>query len=271
MTDPARIGTAVVLGGGSDIAAAVLAEAVPRGLHHALLAARRPGEATARVQRMAPGLRTSAVHWDALDVDGHDALFDRAAAELGAVDLVLCAAGMLGHHAGRSMGPTDVDLMVRTNFAGPAAALAARVRDIHEFLDGLGLVPPHVSVPQRVAYDEPCHLLHAQRLSEPPKRILRAIPGLELVPLRDADRCCGSAGVYNVVHPELASAILDEKIHHIAASGATTVATGNSGCILQIRAGLRRASAVDPRLSGIRVAHPMELLAEGYGIPPGSL
>jgi decaprenylphospho-beta-D-erythro-pentofuranosid-2-ulose 2-reductase len=124
MTDPARIGTAVVLGGGSDIAAAVLAEAVPRGLHHALLAARRPGEATARVQRMAPGLRTSAVHWDALDVDGHDALFDRAAAELGAVDLVLCAAGMLGHHAGRSMGPTDVDLMVRTNFAGPAAALA---------------------------------------------------------------------------------------------------------------------------------------------------
>jgi decaprenylphospho-beta-D-erythro-pentofuranosid-2-ulose 2-reductase len=124
MTDGIRIGTAVVLGGGSDIAAAVLAAAVPRGLHHAVLAARRPDDATARVQQVAPDLRTTAVHWDALDVDGHDALFDRVARELGSIDLVLCAAGMLGHHAGRSMGPADVDLMVRTNFAGPAAALA---------------------------------------------------------------------------------------------------------------------------------------------------
>jgi glycolate oxidase iron-sulfur subunit len=156
-----------------------------------------------------------------------------------------------------------------SELAAPAAALAERVRDIHEFLDGLGLVPPRVEVPQRVAYDEPCHLLHAQRLSEPPKRILRAIPGLELVPLRDADRCCGSAGVYNVVHPELAGAILDDKIHHIASCGATTVATGNSGCILQLRAGLRRAAVADARLGSIRVVHPMELLSAGYGVPPG--
>ncbi len=148
-----------------------------------------------------------------------------------------------------------------------AAALAARVRDIHEFLDALGLEPPGVAVRERVAYDEPCHLLHAQRLSEPPKRILRAIPGLELVALRDADRCCGSAGVYNLAHPDLAGAILDEKIGHIAESGAEVVATGNPGCILQIRAGLRSAARRDARLGRIRVVHPMELLAMSYGEP----
>ena len=124
MTDPAPIRTAVVLGGGSDIAAAILAEARAIGLEHAVLAARRPDEAADHVAAVAPGLRTTAVAWDALDVAAHSPLFDGAATELGAIDLVLCAAGMLGHHAGRSMGPEDVDLMVRTNFAGPAAALA---------------------------------------------------------------------------------------------------------------------------------------------------
>lgn len=124
MATPARLRTAVVLGGGSDIAAAILAEAVPRGLDHALLAARHPDDATAVVARVAPGLRTTAVPWDALDIEGHGPLFDRAATELGPIDLVLCAAGMLGHHAGRSLGPAEVDLMIRTNFAGPAAALS---------------------------------------------------------------------------------------------------------------------------------------------------
>jgi decaprenylphospho-beta-D-erythro-pentofuranosid-2-ulose 2-reductase len=124
VSDPPSIRTAVVLGGGSDIAAAIVARARGVGLDHAVLAARDPDEATARVHHAAPGLRTTAVHWDALDVAGHAPLFDRATTELGPIDLVLCAAGMLGHHAGRSMGPEDVDLMVRTNFAGPAAALA---------------------------------------------------------------------------------------------------------------------------------------------------
>jgi glycolate oxidase iron-sulfur subunit len=148
--------------------------------------------------------------------------------------------------------------------AAGAATFAARVRDISEFLVELGLLPPTHEVAARVAYDEPCHLLHGQRVSEQPKAVLRAIPGLELVPLCDADRCCGSAGVYNVVHPELAGEILDEKVRHIAASGANVVATGNPGCILQIRYGLRRAAKQEPRLGRIRVVHPMELLAEAY-------
>jgi glycolate oxidase iron-sulfur subunit len=108
-------------------------------------------------------------------------------------------------------------------------------------------------------------LLHGQRISSAPRAILAAIPGLDLVPLRDADRCCGSAGIYNLAQPELAGAILAEKVRHIAASGADVVATGNPGCILQIRSGLRQASAAEPRLGAIRVLHPMELLAAGYG------
>ena len=149
--------------------------------------------------------------------------------------------------------------------AAPASALAARVRDISEFLDALGVVAPPLRVPARVAYDEPCHLLHGRGISAAPKRVLAAIPGVELVPLTEADRCCGSAGVYNVLYPDLAGAILEEKIRHVAASGADTVATGNAGCILQIRSGLRRAAGSTPRLAAVRVVHPMQLLAAAYG------
>jgi glycolate oxidase iron-sulfur subunit len=148
--------------------------------------------------------------------------------------------------------------------AAQPARFAAAVRDISEFLDDLGLEPPRRSVRARVAYDEPCHLLHGQRVSAAPKRILSAIPGVTGVPLQHADRCCGSAGIYNVQQPRLAGEILDEKIRCIAESGADTVATGNPGCILQIRTGLRRAAVANPGLAGIRVVHPMQLLAASY-------
>jgi len=155
----------------------------------------------------------------------------------------------------------------RPAVAAAAAALAARVRDISEFLLELGLVPPRHEVRGRAAYDDPCHLLHGQRVAAQPRAVLAAIPGLELVPLGDSDRCCGSAGIYNVVHPELAGEILDEKVRRIAASGADWVATGNPGCILQIRHGLQRAAERDPRLARVGVVHPMELLARAYGEP----
>jgi glycolate oxidase iron-sulfur subunit len=148
--------------------------------------------------------------------------------------------------------------------AASASAFAARVRDLSEFLHDLGLVPPEHPVPLRIAYDEPCHLLHGQRISIAPKAILAAIPGAVLVPLADADRCCGSAGVYNLIQPELATAVLDEKVRAIAASGAQVVATGNPGCILWIRRGLAAAAKAEPRLAGVRVMHPMELLARAY-------
>jgi NAD(P)-dependent dehydrogenase (short-subunit alcohol dehydrogenase family) len=122
-TTPVR--TAVVLGGASDIGRAVLDALVHQGLEHVVLAVRRPEQ----VAPLASGSVTvTTVAWDALDVAAHDDLFDAAAAELGRIDLVVCAVGLLGHHAGVSMGPEQVDEMVRTNFAGPAAALSVAAR-----------------------------------------------------------------------------------------------------------------------------------------------
>ncbi len=138
MTEPAGavsdppIRTALVLGATSDIAIAILTELRATGLRSAVLAARDPEAATAAVTAAAPGLDTVAVAWDALEVEGHRALLERASDHLGGIDVVICAVGMLGHHAGISMGPVDVDHMVRTNFAGPAAALAATAQHLVE-------------------------------------------------------------------------------------------------------------------------------------------
>lgn len=113
--------TALVLGGTSDIARAVLEALAPLGLRRVVLASRTPGDETT----LAGGsVECSWLQWDALDVSAHAALFEQAAEQLGTIDLVICAVGMLGHHAGRSMGPEQVEQMVRTNFAGPAAASA---------------------------------------------------------------------------------------------------------------------------------------------------
>lgn len=137
-----------------------------------------------------------------------------------------------------------------------------KIRDITEFLVEIGWTPPRGALRGKVAYDEPCHLLHAQKLSAPPKAVLRAIPGIEPVPLEDADACCGSAGIYSITEPRLSKEILSRKIEAIRRSGAEVVVTGNPGCILQIRAGVREAGLP------VRVAHPVELLAESYAVTP---
>jgi glycolate oxidase iron-sulfur subunit len=107
-----------------------------------------------------------------------------------------------------------------------------------------------------VAYDAPCHLLHGQRIAVQPIAILGAIEGLTLVPLAGSDQCCGSAGIFNLIEPDVAAAVLAPKIAAIAASGAEIVATGNPGCLMQIGGGLLRAG------SGVRARHPVELLAD---------
>jgi glycolate oxidase iron-sulfur subunit len=135
-----------------------------------------------------------------------------------------------------------------------AAALAVRVRDVTE------LLAEHVPGPRRplglrVTYHEPCHLAHGQRVREAPRALLREIPGLRLVELPESDLCCGSAGVYNLMEPEIAGQLLARKLDRIAATGAEVVATGNPGCLLQLRQGLAE------RGLAIRVHHPVELLA----------
>jgi glycolate oxidase iron-sulfur subunit len=141
-----------------------------------------------------------------------------------------------------------------------AAAFGARVRDVAELLVELGVrPPPPTDAPAtRVAYDEPCHLLHAQKLSDPPKVLLRAAGGLELVPLDEADACCGGAGAYFLQEPELSAKVTARKLDAIRRSGAQIVATGNPGCLMQIGNAARAAGLP------IRVAHPIVLLAEAY-------
>ena len=113
--------TALVLGGTSDIGRAVVEALAAHGLQQVVLAGRRLPEVE---PDLGPGVECTTVQWDALSIGTHAALFDRATELLGRIDLVICAVGLLGHHAGLSMGPEQVDEMVRTNFAGPAAALA---------------------------------------------------------------------------------------------------------------------------------------------------
>lgn len=144
-----------------------------------------------------------------------------------------------------------------------ATAFSRQVRDISEFLGGLDLYPGMGELPVRVAYDDPCHLLHGQGISREPRRLLQQIPGVELVPFSEADWCCGSAGVYNLTQPEMSKRLLDRKMRHIAAVSPDVIATGNPGCILQLRWGVQRA--------GLRteVVHPVELLDRAYLLRAG--
>ena len=138
-----------------------------------------------------------------------------------------------------------------------AARVSSKVRDVSELLAAAG--PRRGgNLPRRVTYDAPCHLLHAQRISIPPLDVLRAVPGLEIVPLVNSDQCCGAAGIYNLIEPETSNAVLSAKITHVTATQADIVATGNPGCLMQIGAGLRRAG------SRTRVAHPVDLLDASY-------
>jgi len=106
-----------------------------------------------------------------------------------------------------------------------------------------------------VAYHDACHLAHGQRLKQEPRQLLRRIPGLRLVELADSDLCCGSAGIYNLLEPELAGDLLERKLARIRETGARVVAAANPGCLLQIARGCRE------RGLDVALVHPVELLA----------
>lgn len=136
-----------------------------------------------------------------------------------------------------------------------AAAFSGLVKDVSEVLCELQPLRPLKPLEKTLCYDEPCHLLHAQRVSAQPKALLQRIPGLKWVALPDADFCCGSAGVYNLVQPEMAAKVLARKIEAIKSTRAEIVATGNPGCLLQIQHGCRQAGLT------CEVLHPLEVLA----------
>jgi len=138
------------------------------------------------------------------------------------------------------------------------AALAARVRDVSEFLMEHGLRAPAGRLDARVCYDDPCHLLHGQGVADAPRRLLESISGVRLVAHDEADACCGAAGIYNLTHREMSEAVLTRKLDALAAADPDVIATGNPGCLMQIARG-----AAERGLRA-RVAHPVELLAEAY-------
>jgi glycolate oxidase iron-sulfur subunit len=144
-------------------------------------------------------------------------------------------------------------------YAKRAELWDAKVKDIHEWLVGIKIRNPKSEIRnQVVTYHESCHLTHGQKVVSQPRELLQAIPGLKLVELPEANWCCGSAGIYNLTQPDMANQLLERKIAHIKSTGATTVATGNPGCLLQLINGATKAGLK------LRVVHPITLLAEAY-------
>ena len=134
----------------------------------------------------------------------------------------------------------------------------SKVKDVSEFLDTLGMVPPTGELRLKATYHDACHLGHAQKIKEAPRRLLSQIPGLELIDLPETELCCGAAGTYNLTEPEMAQRLSDRKLKNILSTGAQVVITGNVGCIMQIA---REARQQRHKLA---VVHPMDLLDLSY-------
>ena len=140
-------------------------------------------------------------------------------------------------------------------WAARARAFSARVRDVSEVLSEIG--EPRAKrhpIEARVVYHDACHLAHAQGIRAQPRALLASIPGIELLSPNEADICCGSAGIYNLVQPEPAMQLGERKARNIAALTPDIIATGNPGCILQIAAAGRRLGY------NWKIVHPIELL-----------
>lgn len=137
-------------------------------------------------------------------------------------------------------------------------AFASKVRDVSEFLDELGFVPPTGEVKLKATYHDACHLAHAQQVRTQPRNLLRQVPGLTLVELPESELCCGAAGTYNLTEVEMAGRLSKRKLNNIRSTGAQVVITGNVGCLMQI--------ACEARMEGeyLPVYHPMQLLDASY-------
>jgi glycolate oxidase iron-sulfur subunit len=140
-----------------------------------------------------------------------------------------------------------------------ARALGGKVVDLMEFLAAQGVEPPARGAGiDRVAYHDACHALRAQHLREQPRSVLRSVPGLEVVELPNGDVCCGAAGLYNVLEPEMSARLRGAKAEAVVEAEAETVACANPGCTMQLAAGLRELG------SRVEVVHPVELLDRAY-------
>jgi glycolate oxidase iron-sulfur subunit len=147
-------------------------------------------------------------------------------------------------------------------YADRARAFATSVKDVSEFLAAIDMVPPTQPVPIQVTYQDACHLVHGQGIRQQPRKLLGMIPGLELIEMKESDVCCGSAGIYNLTHPDISNQVLEQKMDHVVATGAKTVVASNPGCTMQMVYGARRRG-VD-----LQFAHVVDLLDRAYGHSP---
>ena len=138
------------------------------------------------------------------------------------------------------------------------SGFASKVKDVHEFLDELGFIPPKAPLDVKVTYHDACHLAHAQKVRQQPRNIIGQIPGVELVDLPESDMCCGAAGTYNLTETEMADQLSNRKLGNIRETGASIVLTANSGCLMQID---RERRVQD---QSVRVMHPMDLIYCAY-------
>jgi glycolate oxidase iron-sulfur subunit len=171
-------------------------------------------------------------------------------------DAIISNAGGCGSHL-RHYGHLLADDPV---YAALARKWDAKLKDIHEWLMQIGIVPPSSrnAPAQVVTYHESCHLSHGQKVVAQPRQLLRAIPNLTLVELPESNWCCGSAGIYNVIQPKMANELLERKFANIRSTGAAIIATGNPGCLAHMTAGATQ------RQIPWRMVHPVTLLAEAY-------
>jgi glycolate oxidase iron-sulfur subunit len=148
-------------------------------------------------------------------------------------------------------------------YSGKAREFAAKCRDVTELLDEAGFVAPKGRVEAAVTYQDSCHLAHAQRVREAPRNLLRSIPGIRLIEMATPDRCCGSAGIYNVTQTEMSRSLLEAKMDDVLATPCDVISTANPGCMLQLDLGVRL------RGGNQEVVHVVELLDRAYDAESG--
>jgi glycolate oxidase iron-sulfur subunit len=145
-----------------------------------------------------------------------------------------------------------------SRYAERGEKLGKKVKDIMEFLSDIGIQGELKELKLRVTYQDACHIVHAQRIKSHPRKIINQIPGIEFIELPESDICCGSAGIYNLVEPEMSEKLLKRKISRLKETEADVLVAGNPGCLLQIGMGIRGYGL------NIKTAHPVELLDWAY-------
>jgi len=195
-----------------------------------------------------------AIHFHAGDSRGARMMADAnlVAFELDRYDAIVV------NHAGCGAMMKEYGLHWKDGLQPHRKKFAEKVRDVHEFLDALGAVPPSGRIEATATYHDACHLGHAQAITAAPRRLLSKIPGLELRELPETELCCGSAGTYNLNQPEMADRLSRRKLENILSTQAQIVLAANAGCLLQIGSEIRQNG--HPLL----VMHPMELLDLSY-------